>query len=389
MLTKQAPAQDTEIPAQAQAAAVAPAGPSMEDQIVNAGNEEPPVEPPAEPEAQGEPEPPVEPPAPTAPAEEAEGTVLEYPFGSLVKTKTGWEARIDNNDGSGVQRYIARTKDELLGKLIQAQANASKKIRQQEADRLRALADEPADPASTRRRLAPRAMSADEQYEFAEAIASGDPTRINKAMQKRDSIVLGGPVEEVIGQVNEVKDQLEYDSYTATAKSFIKQNPDVQFTKEIGDKIDAVLNENQWGYTIRNLNKALQMLVDAGEIQRISTPEEVELPEPTVHRTAAAVEAAAPAVPAAAAQAAPAAQRPATPAVGKKTEQRLRPGSASTGISPRQASVRAGVNATPAPAVGLTAEEYNRLPVSETKRRYKTDLGFRSAVDKLIADGKI
>jgi hypothetical protein len=39
--------------------------------------------------------------------------------------------------------------------------------------------------------------------------------------------------------------------------------------------------------------------------------------------------------------------------------------------------------------VGLTVEEYNRMSVSETRRRYKTDLGFKAAVDKLIADGKL
>jgi len=39
--------------------------------------------------------------------------------------------------------------------------------------------------------------------------------------------------------------------------------------------------------------------------------------------------------------------------------------------------------------VGLTVEEYNRMPVNETRRRYKTDLGFKSAVDKLIAEGKL
>jgi hypothetical protein len=66
---------------------------------------------------------------------------------------------------------------------------------------------------------------------------------------------------------------------------------------------------------------------------------------------------------------------------------RLRPGSASTGLSPRQASVRPG--ARPEPSVGLTVDEYNRMSMSETRRRYKTDLGFKAAVDKLIAEGKI
>jgi PHD/YefM family antitoxin component YafN of YafNO toxin-antitoxin module len=39
--------------------------------------------------------------------------------------------------------------------------------------------------------------------------------------------------------------------------------------------------------------------------------------------------------------------------------------------------------------VGLTAEEYNRMSVSETRHKYKTDAGFAKAVDKLIAEGKI
>src|ERR1700746_2350002 len=96
----------SEVPAAAAAAAVPSASP--EDMIINAVPEPEPVavEDPAVPT---EPEP-VEETA--VPAEEPEGTVLEYPFGSLVKAKTGWEARVDLKDGSGVQRYVAKTKDE-------------------------------------------------------------------------------------------------------------------------------------------------------------------------------------------------------------------------------------------------------------------------------------
>jgi hypothetical protein len=56
-------------------------------------------------------------------------------------------------------------------------------------------------------------------------------------------------------------------------------------------------------------------------------------------------------------------------------------------MSPRQSSVRQGA-AGPSP-VGLTAEEYNRLPTSEVKRRYQTDKSFQAAVNKLIDEGKI
>jgi len=180
----------------------------------------------------------------------------------------------------------------------------------------------------------------------------------------------------------------------------MRQNPDVMFSKELGDKIDAILSVNNWDYTVRNMTKALLMLKQKGEVEkRISTPvERRELPIPTSEQPAAAapvvVASAAAAAPASAATPASAAAVPAVPAskpassaVAPATEGRLRPGSASTGLSPRQASVRPG--ARPEPAVGLTVEEYNRMSASETRRRYRTDLGFKTAVDKLIAEGKL
>ncbi len=373
-----APAQDasSEIPtaaAQAQAA-------SPEEAIINAPAVEE-VVPAAEnavvPEVAVE-----EPPVPAAPAEEADGTKIEYPFGTVEKVKGGWEARVDNKDGSGVQVYKSKTLHELIGKLMQAHAHASAKIREQEAERLQRLADEPADVAVERRRLAPRKMTADEQFEFGEAMSSGDPVRINKAMAKRDEIILGGAVEEVIGEVNKTRDELELAGHMNTAKSFIRQNPDFLFTQEVGAKMDAILLENNWAYTVRNLNKALAILQEQGEVtKQVSTPEP-EIPVPTSAAVPVAPAAPAP-KPAVAPAVRPAPPKP-TPA---QVEGRLRPGSASTGVSPRQASVRQG--ATPVATVGLTAEEYNRMSVSDTRRKYKTDPGFRSAVDKLIAEGRI
>lgn len=329
------------------------------------------------------------PPAPIAPAvtEDAEGTRVEYPFGTLAKVKAGWEARVDNKDGSGVQVYIGKTKDEVIGKLLQAQAHASQKIRAQQEERERLILEEPADLAPTKRILQPRQLTADEQYEYAEAMSSGDPSRMHKAQEKRDAIRFGATPEEVAQRVKEVEDNLEFESYKATAKMFINQNPDVTFTKELGDAIDAILLENKWAYTVRNLTKVLTQLKGEGKVTtKVSTPvTEEELPVPTSAREAAPASTAAVST-APAATAPPAAPAP-KPQVPAQTAERLRPGSASTGASPRQASVRQG--STPATPVGLTAEEYNRMSVSETRRKYKTDPGFRSAVDKLIAEGKI
>ena len=316
----------------------------------------------------------------TAPAEE-EGTTIEYPFGSITKVKGGWEARVDNKDGSGVQVYKAKTKDELIGRLLQAQAHASTKIRQQEEERQRLLLDEPADLAPTRRTIQPRQLTADEQFEYAEAMGSGDPSRIHKAQEKRDAIRNGGTPEEIADRLRQAEDSLAVETYKAAAKVFMKQNDNVNFTRELGDKIDAILSENTWAYTVRNLNKALLMLKTQNEVTfKVSTPviEDEELPVPTSAREAV--------VPAATAPAAVVPVR-VPPSSTPKAVDRLRPGSASTGASPRQASVRQGQQ--PVVPVGLTAEEYNRMSVSETKHKYKTDPGFRSAVDKLMAEGKI
>ncbi len=315
-------------------------------------------------------------PEPTAPAVEDEGTAVELPFGTITKVKDGWEARVDNKDGSGVQVYKGKTKDQLIAKLMQAQAHASQKIRQQEQERQRLLLEEPADAAPVRKVFQPRQLTADEQFEYAEAMSSGDPTRMHKAQEKRDAIRNGGTPEEIAGRLKEAEDALAVEAYKATAKSFMKQNENVIFTRELGDKMDEILAENSWAYTVRNLNKVLEMLKAKNEVEfRSSTPvEEVELPVPTSTAPAPAA-------------AAPVETPRVPPATTPKATERLRPGSASTGMSPRQASVRQGQQ--PVAPVGLTAEEYNRMSVSETRHKYKTDPGFRSSVDKLIAEGKI
>jgi hypothetical protein len=331
-----------------------------------------------------------EPPAPVVPVEEEEGTKV----GPYTKIKGGWEVRIESIDGSGEQVFQGKTKDEVSQKLVTAQANATAKIRQQQEENNQLLLEQPADIASPRKKLEPRALTADEKFQIAEDLSSGDPQRINKALDKRDLILFGAPAEEIVTRVVTSEAQLDRASYLATAKLFMKQHSDVEFSREFGDKLDAVLAESNWDYTVRNLNKALLILKEKGEVKmRVSTPvERRELPAPVVALPSAAD----PAAPVSAAVIPASAEAPVVAPASKVTPPaaapvvevgRLRPGSASTGLSPRQASVRPG--ARPEPSVGLTVEEYNRMSVSETRRRYKTDLGFKAAVDKLISEGKL
>lgn len=363
-------------------------GPSIEEQIEGASNE------PASTQIEGEGDQIADVGAqqdaqvtPSAPATPTASTEEQLPDG-WVKTADGYEFSIVG--AGGTQVFRGRTILELAAKLGRAQVNATELIRKQKQEKDQILASEPADPAVEKKILKPRKMTAEEQFEFAEAIASGDPIRINKAMTKRDQITLGGDPEEVIAQVTEHQNKLEIESYKATAKMFMKDNPDVVFTKELGDAIDEVLLGNNWAYTVRNLNKVLAQLKSEGKVTlKVSTPEEDEvvLPTPTSAQRQPQSTPPAPQAPAAPAAAA----APAVPKAPVITDgDRLRPGSASTGLSPRQASVRPGAASTKAvKTVGLTAEEYNRMSVSETRRKYATDLGFRAAVDQLIKEGKI
>jgi hypothetical protein len=315
--------------------------------------------------------------------------------GDFIKTKDGWSMTVPAVEGSGVQVYTGKTQQEVASKVLKAQTHATALIRKLQQEKEQMLLNEPADVAVERKALKPRAMTADEQFEFAEAIASGDPTRVSKAMAKRDEIIFGGSPAEVIGRVTEHETQLERESYMAIAKAFLRQNPDIRHTKELGDKIDNILLERSWAYTVRNLNKALAELKSKSEVELIPTPvEEAELPVPAASREAAPAPVAAQPVAKPAAAKVPAAVQARPAATPKPVAkpfsdgERLRPGSASTGLSPRQASVRPGVAPT-VKKVELTAEEYNRMPYEVVKRRYKTDSGFKSAVDALIDAGKI
>jgi hypothetical protein len=326
---------------------------------------------------------PVTVPSVEAPSSEiAVGTVVD----GFTKTSTGWEIRIEI-EGAGVQVFRGKTMGEVAQALAKAQIHASILIRKQQQEKEQMLLNEPADIAVERKVFKPRKMTAEEQFEYAEAMSSGDPVKINKAAAKREQIIMGGDPEEVLAQITEHQQQLERETYMATAKAFLKQNPDIVMTHELGDMIDEIILGRKWAYTVRNMNKALAELKAENKVElRVSTPveEEVTLPVPT-----SAVPAAPVVVPAAPAVA-PAAAVPAVPKAPVLTDgERLRPGSASTGMSPRQASVRQGTGTPSTKTVGLTAEEYNRMSVNETKRKYKTDLGFRAAVDKLIEEGKI
>lgn len=308
---------------------------------------------------------------------------------NLVKTDKGWEYRIDNGDGSGVEVFKGKTVKEVLRKVAEGKKHASKKIRQQEQEKRILIANEAPDVEEPSTRLKPRNLSADEQWEISQNL--GDPAKAVKALDKYIEARLGGSIEQVIEKITTSENDLEYRRARNEAIAFINETPEFYNTTENREKLATYVEENGWASTKRNLRKAFVILTDKEELEVAPVEEGIETvltPAAAVVSTPASVE---PAVPVAAVPAVPATQpTPAasTPPAGLPAGTRVRPGSSSTGLSPRQSSVRTG-GAAPAVPVGLTAEEYHRLPTSSVKQKYKTDSVFRAGVDKLMAEGKI
>jgi hypothetical protein len=312
-----------------------------------------------------------EPVVPLAPA-----VVTEDPNDPIVKVADGYEVRIDLGDGGGVQVFKGKTRAEVSRKLIKAQTNATREIRRrnrehqvlnESVDRTNLVSTEPIKP-----------LSADEIYTLTEQLK--DPATAVRAHQRLLEAQLGMPI-------HEFRSEWERQRQVSVAKRWVPSNPDFYNDP---DGINAALvgryfETHNIEVNEKNLGTVFNILKTKGALLEVP---EIELPEPT-NAPVAAVPAAAPVatVPAVVPTPAPAAPISKPVSAAPTVPVRVRPGSASTGLSPRQASVRPGASA--GAVVGLTAEEYNKMPSSDVKRRYKTDLAFRSGVDKLITEGKI
>lgn len=309
---------------------------------------------------------------------------------NLVKTSAGWEYRVDLGDGSGVQVFKGKTQKQVIAALGKAQVNASKKIRQQEQEKRLLIANEPAEVEEPQTRFKPRALTAEEQWEISQNL--GDPSKASKALDKYFEIRVGGSIEQVIEKITSHDDDLEFRRARNEALAFIRETPEFYNSENNSVTLASYVEKQGWASTKRNLRKAFVILTDDNKLEQRPS-EQVLTPEVEEVSTTSSREAAV---------ATPVVETPATTAVpvtkpvsaepvkpaGLPEGSRVRPGSSSTGMSPRQSSVRAG-GATPAAPVGLTAEEYHRIPSSTVKLKYKTDPVFKAGVDKLMVEGKI
>lgn len=317
------------------------------------------------------------PPAPpVVPDEEPSGDP------NLVRVGRGWEYRIDLGDGAGVQVFKGRTKDEVIAKLGIAQVNATKEIRRRNAEN-RVAKDFNPDELGLERNEASadvKPLTADEIYKLTGELQ--DPATARRAFQRLLEAEANDPTSTVGKRLNKA-DRLEaFESARGVSNQWVREHPDFYNVPENIETIQRYFIKHNLKVTAKNLDTVFNVLRSKSAL--LEAPAEEPEPQLPVSRADAQNEPPAVAV-------APVPAAPAPPAPAKSTPPaatpRVRPGSASTGMSPRQASVRPGV--TPNAPVGLTVEEYHRTPTSEIRRRYKTDLAFKAGVDKLIQEGKI
>lgn len=173
---------------------------------------------------------------------------------------TVFRATIDLGDGSGVQVFEADTQEELNEKLVEAQINATRKIRQQEAE-LKDLR------SKTAVKPQPAEISEDDEYVFSQEMAK-HPTKAIRAIFKR---LTGREIEEftTVGQrLDAVRDAEEQNqamtTFLATHEDFDDRNQIDGKPNPNGQLMKMKLAELGLPVTSENLHRAYLDLKKSG-----------------------------------------------------------------------------------------------------------------------------
>jgi hypothetical protein len=243
----------------------------------------PSADPPAEPVA--EPVTPLAPPPAPAPVEEDEPIVIDLGNGGqavIEKTKSkGWKGSIDVGNG-GVQNFYGKTKNDLLIELFKAQANATKKIREQNRQiKLGAVTET---PASTPQPVIEdtRELTADDIVDIKLKLESNPDLAMETWFQKKTGLTVTQLVK-LAQDGQRAKQELETEEVN---KAFVRRNPDFYADEnyenfaslvaylakhKLGKTLTSqnqdtlyrqLVSESKW--TVQNLDEAYNELLDAG-----------------------------------------------------------------------------------------------------------------------------
>ena len=208
----------------------------------------------AEPEAKPDPDPEVKPEKPETknvadPEEEPEEKIL-------------YQRRIDLGDGSGVQVFQAESMEELIDKLVTAQENATKKIRELNA----------ALPKPTSK---PKERTADDEFVLSQEFM----TKPSKAFEKLFQDTVGMPIGEFKTKLERVTAFEQAQAANQAANDFVAATPEYLANPANGQRMKNYLQTYQLPATVENMQKAFRELTASGLLEVKPVKTEVTDPE--------------------------------------------------------------------------------------------------------------
>ncbi len=157
--------------------------------------------------------------------------------------ETIYQRRIDLGDGAGVQVFQAPSLEELVDKLVVAQENATKKIRQQQEE-------------INKNRPMVKERSADEEFVISQELMSKPTAAFQKLFQE----TVGMPISEFKTSVEAVKAFNQGKAADDAAQKFVDMTPDYYATPANGKKLQGYLKAYNLPATLENITKAYSEL---------------------------------------------------------------------------------------------------------------------------------
>lgn len=189
----------------------------------------------------------------------------------IPEEKTIYQRRIDLGDGSGVQVFSADSLEELVDKLTDAQVNATKKIREQQAE----LGKARPHPQTKER-------TPDEEFVLSQELMS----KPSKAIAKLFEETVGMPISEFKTSVQRVKVFEEAQASEKAGQDFVNQTPEYFGCVPNHKKMTDYLRTYKLPVTVDNLTKAFNELTSIGLLQTkpTETPTQVKNDPPPTER---------------------------------------------------------------------------------------------------------
>ena len=189
---------------------------------------------------------------------------------------TVYQRRIDLGDGSGIQVFQGSTLEELTDKLVEAQMNATKKIREQQK-RLEELAPKP---------VVKRERTADEEFVLAQEFASTP----SKAFEKMFLETVGMPMSDFKTKLEKVEAFDRAQSANQAAEQFVALHPEYYAIPRNGTRIQNYMKTYNMPGTVDNITKAYEDLKASNLLEaKPVVPDPVEVAKAAELATAAKV----------------------------------------------------------------------------------------------------